>query len=149
LAVETGLKILAAVGARGHSIAPEGKPLYHAAATLAAGGSLALVSLAVRAWTSLGLPETEARAALAGLGSQALSSLRHQDFAEAFTGPIARRDVGTVRAHRAALAKFPEALAVYALLADETLARTPGRGREQEIRAVLRAGDSERGSGPP
>lgn len=136
-AVEAGVAIASALGARGRPIASDQKPLYHAAATLAAGGCLALVSLAVGVWKSLGIPEGEARAALAGLGSQALAALDDRQFSEAFTGPIARRDVGTVRAHGEALAAFPRALAVYAKLAEETLAQTPGRGREDEILAVL------------
>jgi predicted short-subunit dehydrogenase-like oxidoreductase (DUF2520 family) len=140
LAVEAGLRAVRALGARGREIAPEDKPLYHAGATLAAGGCLALVSLAVRIWTSLGLPENEARTALAGLGSQALAALEQQGFEEAFTGPIARRDVGTVRDHGAALAAFPEILLVYGLLARETLDRTPGRGQDEQIRALLATG---------
>jgi predicted short-subunit dehydrogenase-like oxidoreductase (DUF2520 family) len=139
LAVEAGMRIASAIGARGREIASDRKPLYHAAATLAAGGCLALVSLAARVWASLGIPEVEAQAALAGLGSQALAALDDRRFEEAFTGPIARRDVGTVRAHGTALAAFPQALAIYALLAEETLARTPGRGREDEVRAALAA----------
>lgn len=141
LAVDAGLRVALALGAHGREIAPEGKALYHAAATLAAGGCLALVSLAVRMWTSLGLPENEARAALAGLGSQALASLEQRGFEEAFTGPIARRDIGTVRDHGAALAAFPEIALVYGLLARETLDRTPGRGQDERIRAVLAAGE--------
>jgi predicted short-subunit dehydrogenase-like oxidoreductase (DUF2520 family) len=136
-AVEAGVAITSALGARGRPISSDQKPLYHAAATLAAGGSLALVSLAVGVWKSLGIPENEARAALAGLGSQALAALVDQEFREALTGPIARRDVGTVHAHREALAAFPQALAVYVKLAEETLVQTPGRGRDDEVRAAL------------
>jgi len=56
---------------------------------------------------------------------------------------LARRDVGTVRAHRAALAASPETLRLYTMLARETLARTPGRGKEEEILAVLEGSDSD------
>jgi predicted short-subunit dehydrogenase-like oxidoreductase (DUF2520 family) len=140
-AVGTGELVAAAVGAKGHRIAPHGKPLYHAAATLAAGGSLALVSMAARAWASLGIPETDARAALADLAARATAAAARGGFEEVFTGPIARRDVGTVRAHWTALASRPEVLAVYAALARETLDRTPGRGKEEEILAILAGPD--------
>jgi len=59
-------------------------------------------------------------------------------FADAFTGAVARRDAGTVRSHVAALSAEPETLALYRALAEETLARTAGAGREEEIRAILR-----------
>ena len=63
-------------------------------------------------------------------------------FAEAFTGAVARRDVGTVRAHVAALAADSRSLALYRALAEEILLRTEGAGREAEIRALLDAQDS-------
>ncbi len=137
-ATEAGALLVRAIGARGHRIPPTEKPLYHAAATLAAGGTLGVLSLAVRAWVSAGLPEEEARVALSGLAAQAAAAAAEQSLESAWTGPVARRDVETVRAHRAALAGRPEALRVYALLAEETLRSTPGRGREEEIMAILR-----------
>jgi predicted short-subunit dehydrogenase-like oxidoreductase (DUF2520 family) len=145
-AVELGTAIASAIGAEARQIPSEGKPLYHAAATLAAGGSVALVSLAARMWSSLGLPEAEARRALAGLGVQALEALSQREFHEAWTGPIARRDLGTVTAHQKVLARFPEARAVYKALARETLSRTPGRGMEKEIRDVFSAVEPESGN---
>jgi len=140
-AVDIGLRIAAAIGARAREISAESKPLYHAAATLAAGGCLSLVSMATRIWASLGLPEEEARAALARLGSEALASLERQGFEDALTGPISRRDVGTVRDHIAGIGRLDEVLAVYRLLAKETIARTSGRGREEEMRAALEGRD--------
>lgn len=132
--------LVSAVGARAHRIAPEAKPLYHAAATLAAGGTVALISLAARAWARAGIPEGEARQALAELSERAAAAAVSRDFAEAFTGPVARRDTGTLQAHRDALAPFPELARLYGLFARETLARTAGRGREEEILALLEAG---------
>jgi predicted short-subunit dehydrogenase-like oxidoreductase (DUF2520 family) len=136
-AVDGGVRIATALGARAREIPAKSKPLYHAAATLAAGGCLAVVSMAARVWASLGLPEEEARAALGRLGAEALASLEKQRFEDAFTGPISRRDVGTVRDHVAGLAPLADVLAVYRLLAEETIARTSGRGREDEMRGAL------------
>ncbi|HEY6929373.1 MAG TPA: DUF2520 domain-containing protein, partial [Thermoanaerobaculia bacterium] len=136
-AVDAGLKIAEALGARAREVSAKSKPLYHAAATMAAGGCLSLISMATRVWTSLGLPEEEARAELARLASEALASLKNQGFEDAWTGPISRRDVGTVRDHVAGLASFPDVLAVYRLLADETISRTRGGGREDDMRAAL------------
>ena len=94
---------------------------------------------AVRNWVAIGIPEDVARETLAGLSSRAAAAIAARAFAEAFTGAIARRDAGTVRGHVAALSGEPETLALYRALAEETLARTAGAGREEEIRAILRA----------
>ncbi|HEY6147254.1 MAG TPA: DUF2520 domain-containing protein [Thermoanaerobaculia bacterium] len=126
-----------ALGAVPHRIAKEAKPLYHAGATMAAGGSVALVSAATRVWAAAGIPEADARAALAGLAADAVAGAEANPFFEAFTGPVARRDVGTVRSHLAALEKTPELLRLYVLLARETLARTPGPGSDDELRGLL------------
>lgn len=136
-AVEAGLRLATGIGAEPHRLTAEAKPLYHAGATLAAGGTVAVLSMAARAWLAAGLPEREARQALAALAIDAIRAARERDFAEAFTGPIARRDLGTIRAHRDALARLPGLLRSYALLADETLRRTPDRGREEQIRQML------------
>jgi predicted short-subunit dehydrogenase-like oxidoreductase (DUF2520 family) len=136
-AVRIGENMVRAVGGRARRIASEAKPLYHAAATLAAGGTAAVVSLATRAWERAGIPEEEARPALAGLAARAAEAAASRGFEEAFTGPVARRDIGTVRAHRDALAALPDAGRLYALLAAETLRRTPGRGREEDILTLI------------
>jgi predicted short-subunit dehydrogenase-like oxidoreductase (DUF2520 family) len=136
-AVHAGERIAAALGGTGHRIRTESKPLYHAAATLAAGGTMALLSVAVRAAVDAGLPEGQARAALARLASEAACATAERPFPEAFTGPIARRDVETVRAHREASADRADFLDLYRRLAREILATTSGRGKEEEIRAIL------------
>ncbi|HYV40729.1 MAG TPA: DUF2520 domain-containing protein, partial [Thermoanaerobaculia bacterium] len=54
-----------------------------------------------------------------------------------FTGPVARRDIGTLKAHREALTALPDAARLYSLLAVETLRRTLGRGKEDEILTLI------------
>lgn len=137
-------QLVDAVGGRAHRIATESKPLYHAAATLAAGGTVALISLAARAWSEAGIPEDEARPALAGLAERAAAAAVSRDFPEAFTGPVARRDRGTLAAHRKALAASPDLVRLYRIFARETLARTPGSGREEEILALLEDGPDDK-----
>ena len=136
-ACDAALGYVAALGARGQRIDRGAKALYHAGATLAAGGAVALLSLAARAWALAGISEEDARPPLAELAVNAVGAARRRSFEDSLTGPVARRDVRTVRAHRDALAAAPDLLRVYVALAHETLARTPGRGREDEIRAAL------------
>lgn len=141
-ALEIADQIVRSIGARGHRLRAGEKPLYHAAATLAAGGTAAVLSLAVRAWRGAGLPEEEGRRSLAHLAARAATAIGERPFEEAFTGPLARRDTGTVEAHVRSLRELPEVLSVYTALAEETLRRTPSRGREQEVRAALQRGRS-------
>ena len=136
-ACEAGETFARAVGADPHRIAREAKPLYHAGATLAAPGSVAVLSSAIRVWAAAGIPEEDARRALAGLAADALAGAGAGSLSDAFTGPVARRDVGTVRSHLAALEKSPELRVLYVLLARETLARTPPMHQDGELRALL------------
>jgi predicted short-subunit dehydrogenase-like oxidoreductase (DUF2520 family) len=139
-AVTAALRMCRRIGARPRRLATSGKPLYHAAATLAAGGAASLISVATRLWREAGLSEAEGRKALAALAAGALDAVGRFAFEQALTGPVARRDVETVRLHGRALEPWPEIRELYALLAGETLRRTAGRGREREIAAAL-AGD--------
>lgn len=143
-AAAEGERLARELGGRGHRIRASGKPLYHAAATLAAGGTAALLAIAAKLWQQAGLPEAEARGALSLLSRRAAEAVGNMPFGEALTGPIARRDVGTLRVHAQALRENPEAREVYAALAEETLRQTPGRGSEEAIRRLLRHG----GAGP-
>jgi predicted short-subunit dehydrogenase-like oxidoreductase (DUF2520 family) len=131
------------IGARPRRLPPARKSLYHLAATLAAGGSASLLSLAARAWSDAGLEEEEGRAALAQLAATAVEAVGRLPFEEALSGPVARRDVATIRLHRDALAGRSDLASVYALLAKEILRRTPGRGREREISAILGFSDED------
>jgi predicted short-subunit dehydrogenase-like oxidoreductase (DUF2520 family) len=136
-AVAAGLEIAAALGAVGHRLDASGKALYHAGAQLAAGGTAAVVSMAARIWAEAGLDPELARESLAALSAGAAAAVSGLPFAQAISGAVARRDVGTIGAHVEALAGHADVLEVYARLAEETLARTPGRGREADIRALL------------
>jgi len=143
-AVALAESIATAVGAQPYRLAAGNRALYHAAATLAAGGAAAVVSIAVRGWVAAGIPEGVARKTLAGLAARATAAVGARTFPEAFTGAVARRDAGTVRAHVAALAADSRSLALYRALAEEILLRTDGAGREAEIRALLDAPSSPR-----
>ncbi|HKA37138.1 MAG TPA: DUF2520 domain-containing protein [Thermoanaerobaculia bacterium] len=138
-AVEEGERIVRAIGGIPRRITASAKPLYHLAAALAAGGTAALIGLATRAWQEAGIPGREARPALATLARQAAAAAASRDFEAVLTGPIARRDLGTVALHAKALKTQPALALLYEVLGREILERTPGRGREAEIRALLEA----------
>ena len=74
------------VGAHGLPARRDRSALYHASATLAAGGTAALVSIAARGWAAAGIPEDVARETLGALASRAAAAAASRPFAEAFTG---------------------------------------------------------------
>jgi predicted short-subunit dehydrogenase-like oxidoreductase (DUF2520 family) len=138
-----GERLAAAVGARPYRLSATDRALYHASATLAAGGTAALVSIAARGWAAAGIPEDVARETLGALASRAAAAAASRPFSEAFTGAVARRDAGTVRRHVAALASHPETLALYRSLAEEALRRTAAAGRADEMRRILRGEEEQ------
>jgi predicted short-subunit dehydrogenase-like oxidoreductase (DUF2520 family) len=107
-----------ALGGRSFSIRTRDKALYHAAAVMTSGHTVALFDLAAELLNRCGLSERRARAALLPLLSSTLENLARHAPARALTGTYARADLSTVKKHLAALrdAKTSEALQAYALL---------------------------------
>ena len=81
-------------------------PTYHAAAALAANGGAALAVAAVDVLVRSGVPVSQAQAGIAALLRTVAHNVQHLDGAEALTGPVARGDLDTVRAHRKALVEL-------------------------------------------
>ena len=119
------------------------RALYHAGAVLSAGGQVALFSAATRAFQlATGCTEPQARGALLPLALNALEKLADRTPAEALTGPVARGDAATIRAHRAALPA--DLLGLYDALSKVSveLARLGNRSTPAALDAVLRAIDA-------
>ena len=79
------------------------KPAYHAGAALVANATLALVGTAVRIAEEAGIPPELARRIYLPLLRGTLENLEALGPAAALTGPVRRGDLGTIRAHLAAL----------------------------------------------
>lgn len=118
-----------AVGGHPVRLAPGSKPVYHAAAVLAAGGVTALLDSIVELGALLGLDEAATLAVYLPLVEQTVGNARALGVAAALTGPTVRGDVGTVVAHRAAIeARAPGVLPVYAALLERAIALAERRG---------------------
>jgi len=108
---------------------PAVKPLYHAAATMAAGQVLAEVEAAIQIFASLGMKRREALRALLPLTRQVLENQERLGARAAWTGPLARGDYRIVAAHENALRNYAsEYLPAYRAmnrLAARVLARDP------------------------
>lgn len=85
-------------------VAPVHGPVYHAAAVLVANATAALAHTGVQLLESLSIPRKKALGAVAGLLRTVAHNVERVGVPEALTGPVARGDASTVRAHRTALA---------------------------------------------
>jgi predicted short-subunit dehydrogenase-like oxidoreductase (DUF2520 family) len=131
------------MGSRPVRIPTEGKPAYHVAAVLAAGGLIGLLEILTEVARGAGLDPASALNVYAPLARQALGNAEALGLERALTGPIARGDVGTVARHLEVLARLaPSALPGYAALAEAQLAVAERRGglppgTAKSVRALL------------
>ncbi len=118
-------RLVAAWGGVAGEVPPAARPIYHFAATLAAGGVATLLAaaadLAARAGLELARGTVAAAIAVIGDGDGA---------ADALTGPVARGDLATFEMHVEALrAVAPERVPLALELAREMLRQIAGRQR--------------------
>ncbi|HLL15964.1 MAG TPA: Rossmann-like and DUF2520 domain-containing protein [Pyrinomonadaceae bacterium] len=131
-ALAAARKIVRALGGRSFSLAARDKSLYHAAAVIASGHTVALFSLAADLLARCGLSDDNARRVLLPLLASTLDNLRAHAPDEALTGTFARADLSTVRRHLAALQTAGDArraTAVYALLGERSLRMAARRNK--------------------
>jgi predicted short-subunit dehydrogenase-like oxidoreductase (DUF2520 family) len=121
-----GTALVVEMGAEPVRIAEEVRPLYHAALAHGANHLVTLVRDCVDTLEKAGVHPAERL--VAPLLSAALdNALRHGD--RALTGPVARGDAGTVRAHlRELTAADPDLAATYRVLARRTAHRAAAAG---------------------
>jgi predicted short-subunit dehydrogenase-like oxidoreductase (DUF2520 family) len=122
-AVAAARRVVRDLGGESFSIRAEDKALYHAAALLTAGHTVALFDIAAELLARCGLRPELARRVLLPLLRSTLENLSSQTTERALTGTFARGDAETVRQHLAALrdAREPESLLTYALLGGRSL----------------------------
>lgn len=111
-------EIVKTLGLRSFAVPDELRPLYHAAAAVAAGNVVAVASLAERLMTLAGVD----REYLIPLVRSAVDNWARSG-PDALTGPIARGDEATVEKHRAAIAAHAsDAAPIWETLAEATRA---------------------------
>ena len=121
-AIAAGERLAARLGAHTLRI-PEGeKAAYHAAAVIASNFPTVLAALAAQLLVGLGVAERDAWEAIRALMRGAVANLESDTPAHALTGPIARGDPETVRAHLRALASHPRTLELYRELSGAAVA---------------------------
>jgi predicted short-subunit dehydrogenase-like oxidoreductase (DUF2520 family) len=134
------------IGGRPVLLPAGGKPAYHAAAMLAAGGLVGLLDAICEVGRAAGLDERAALSVYLPLARQALANADRLGVADALTGPFVRGDVGTVAGHLQVLrAEAPDALPLYRAVARRELTIAQRRGelaaeRAAEIERLLDSG---------
>lgn len=126
-AVDWGEAIADLLNGRVLHVAPGGFPAYHAAAVLAGNAVAALVDAALVLMERAGVEAGTALEALAPLCRASAEHVLAVGPVAALTGPVARGDVTTVRAHVRALAGTPPDVAELYVAASGRLLDLAGR----------------------
>lgn len=133
-------RLAARLGARTVNIPAGAGPAYHAAAVFASNFSVVLATIAERLLLGAGVASSPARQVTQSLMRGALENLESAaEPSGALTGPVVRGDVGTVRAHLAALRSDPAAERAYRALAAVALDAAGGRGLSDSVVTEMRA----------
>ncbi len=135
-ALQVARRIVKDLGGESLPIAAASKPLYHAFGAFLSPLIIANLALAERVGVKAGVPKKFVRQAIAPILATTIFNYIRLGAAAAFSGPLVRGDVDTVRKNVAALKKVPDAEAVYRALARSTL-RTLPVGKKKELARLL------------
>jgi predicted short-subunit dehydrogenase-like oxidoreductase (DUF2520 family) len=131
-----GDELAARLGMRPFRLADERKPLYHLSAAVAANLLVALESEAVRLMNEA-TGRDDGLELLAPLVSRATANVVAEGPAAALTGPVARGDAATVRAHLRLLSRQPARVGdAYRALSLEALTLAAPRLDDETVRTL-------------
>lgn len=138
-AVRTGFDIAQALGGRPFLIRKENKALYHAFGAFASPMVIALMTAMEQVGKAAGVPRNRIKKAMLPLLRETWGNYLVMDAPRAFSGPLVRGDVQTVRKHLVALKRTPEAREVYLALARAAIERLPVKNKEALRKELTRA----------
>ena len=122
------------------TIATRDKPVYHAAAVMAAGSAYPTIEAGLEMLMQIGFTRARAMQTLVPLIRQILDNIVRIGPRAAWTGPLSRGDYAIVARHVRALRRYPrevqQAYAALALLAGRVLAKNPAAALRQINRAL-------------
>jgi predicted short-subunit dehydrogenase-like oxidoreductase (DUF2520 family) len=116
-AVSLARRIVRDLGGSAFSIASRGKTLYHAMGSFSSPLVIATLAMAERIGQAAGIPKKHVPKVIEPILRQTLKNYSRGGAAKAFSGPIVRADLQTVRRHLQALRKIPGAREIYVALA--------------------------------
>lgn len=120
--VAAGIELAAGLAMRYLVVSADAKPRYHLAAAMASNLFVTLLGMVQEVLSSIDIDRDGAMALLEPLLRGTLDNLVSSSPEEALTGPVARGDLATLRAHGLALRKdLPHLVPAYAALSVETV----------------------------
>ncbi|HKN16030.1 MAG TPA: Rossmann-like and DUF2520 domain-containing protein [Candidatus Sulfotelmatobacter sp.] len=128
-AVRMARHIVKDLGGRAYSIRKEDKAAYHAWGTFASPLLTALLATTEHVATAAGLQPEEAKRKMLPILKETLANYAASGAARAFSGPMIRGDIDTVKRHLRVLRRMPVEKGVYASLAHAALAYLPGKNK--------------------
>lgn len=138
-AVRAARRMVRDLGGEALAVRPQDKALYHAWGAFASPLLIALLASAEQVAMAAGVrSRAAARKRMLPILQQTLRNYGALGPADAFSGPLVRGDVATVRRHVKALSKLPAARQIYVALARAALEMLPVRNRRQ-LEKALRA----------
>ena len=133
------------------SIDTRDKPVYHAAAVMAAGGAYPMIEAGLRMLMRIGFTRPRAMQTLLPLIRQIVDNVERIGPRASWTGPTSRGDYAIVARHARALRRYPrefqQAYAALSRLAGLLLAKKPAAALKQ-INRALKVSTSRRGLSP-
>ena len=137
-AVRVARRMVRDLGGEAFTVRSQDKALYHAWGAFASPLLIALLASAEQVAIAAGVRSgAAARKRMLPILQQTLHNYGALGPADAFSGPLVRGDVATVRRHLQALGKLPAARQVYVALARAALQSLPVRNR-RELEKTLR-----------
>ena len=142
-AVRAARRIVQDLGGRPFVIRKENKVLYHVFGSFASPLVIALMATLEDVAQAAGIRKADIKPVMAPLLWQTLRNYLEHDAAAAFSGPLVRGDVATIRRHLQELQELPHAREVYVALAKAAVRKLPV-GRIESILEELARASAER-----
>lgn len=137
-AMRVARRIVKDLGGDAYSIRKADKSAYHAWGTFASPLFTALLAAAEDVAAAAGVKRNEARRRMIPILLQTLANYASFGAAGAFSGPIVRGDVETVKRHLRVLRNVPAARDAYSALAKAALIYLPSRKRKKLTKVLHR-----------
>jgi predicted short-subunit dehydrogenase-like oxidoreductase (DUF2520 family) len=142
-ALRLAREIVKRLGGYAFPIRKQNKVLYHAFGSFASPLVVALLASLDQVARAAGIKQRDNKRVMLPLLLQTLRNYLHGDAASAFSGPLIRGDVATVRKHLEELKVVPDAREVYIALAKSAVKNLPAKNRRKlerllESKAVLK-----------
>ncbi len=135
-AVAAAKTIAKDLGAELFTIEKKSKTLYHALGSFSSPLLVATLVTAERVGRAAGLSASQTRKIMGPILRQTFANYQERGAAAAFSGPLKRGDLSTVRRHLRELKRVPGASEVYRALVKSALMDLPSKNRRELLRLI-------------